>query len=176
MLQQNFLKERQLSLHACRQKFFADTCLISVSIFFHCFTADEAYFLIQNYPTQICLYYGINNRVGFVREGTCSYDNLKSYWIWTNNGRLLNSAMENSDVSWRHNIFTGLYHKAGGVMVPLKMFAPKVSWSSILKKLIQEPHILLMIRNWMFRYNFNLIIASTDWQIFIAFLNNLALI
>ena len=53
-------------------------------------TSDEAYFLIENYPHQICLYYEVYNKTGFVYEGTCSYDNLKSYWIWTNNGRLLN--------------------------------------------------------------------------------------
>ena len=28
--------------------------------------------------------------VGFVRQGTCNYNNSKHYWIWTNNGQLLN--------------------------------------------------------------------------------------
>ena len=64
--------------------------MISVSIFFHCFPADEAYFLIQNYPHQICLYYTYSNRVGLVRQGTCNYNNSKHRWIWTNNGQLLN--------------------------------------------------------------------------------------
>ena len=57
--------------------------------FLYCFTAKEAYFRIQNYPYETCLYYGDINGIGFVRKDTC-YDNSKYYWLWTNNGQLLN--------------------------------------------------------------------------------------
>ena len=53
------------------------------------YATTEAYFLVQNYPNERCLNYKDNNRVDFVRKGTC-YDNSKYYWIWTNNRQLLN--------------------------------------------------------------------------------------
>ena len=58
--------------------------------FFHFFTANGAYFLVQNYPSHRCLYYRDSNRVDLVRKGKCNHNYGKYYWIWTNNGQLLN--------------------------------------------------------------------------------------
>ena len=50
------------------------------------FTVDKAYFLVENNPHQVCLYC----EEKFVHASTCSHDNRQYYWIWTNNGQLLN--------------------------------------------------------------------------------------
>jgi hypothetical protein len=78
------------SFHICSQNLYRKKCAIWIYIFSHCFTADEAYFRVQNYPSSTCLYYKDYNGVDFVRKDEC-YNNREYYWIWTNYGQLLNS-------------------------------------------------------------------------------------
>ncbi len=59
--------------------------------FFHYLTADEDYFLLENYNDKLCLYQKPKGKKTFVfKDATCSYDDGNSRWIWTNYGQLLN--------------------------------------------------------------------------------------
>ena len=71
--------------------------------------------------------------------------------------------MESMVAMWRQNIITGLWQDYGRVLIPHKTSAPKVT--GLLSTNIKLQTIP-KIHNWTFpRTNFNLIIASTGWQI-----------